>query len=143
MSAKRPRKSASSSRIRRIAAALPGDRDGTELREWLLLQTCAVCGPGLGSVDVRELSPGDRELFEEAALRAVVAAKSEDAADWHRPSAFTGWLEHFEILSRLIESVRAGDDPESYHPHTTGLIAPSGERVGPGWKRLGHDPEAR
>lgn len=128
--------------VRAIAAEVEESADGREFKDWLLLQTCAHCGPGLGSVDVRELAPDDRVLFEEAALRAIVRQSETGPIGWHDASFFPNWLERFKDLGRMIGSIRAGEPPEAFNPHMTGVIEPSGERVGPGWARIGRTDEA-
>lgn len=121
--------------VERIARSLPGTTDGRALSDWLMDQRCAVQGAGLGSVDCRELSPGDQRLFLEAVERAVVTAEEEGPGGWCDPSFFPGWLERFHDLIKMIESMRRGDPPEAFNPHMRGVIPPSGERAGPGWDR--------
>ncbi len=115
-----------------IAAELTDAPGAAELKEWLLLQTCRQCGPGIGTVDLRELAPADRELFEDAVLRAVVTVAEMIPPGWD-PVAFPRWHEYFKILAQLIGSTRNREPPESFAPH--GHVPPSGRRVGPGWKR--------
>src|SRR5688572_7160386 len=84
--------------IRRVADELDRMPAGGELAAWLRGQTCDELGPGLGFVDVRELSPPDRALFREAARRAFRRAILEGAANWHDPTFYPGWLNGFRRL---------------------------------------------
>ncbi len=77
------------------------DRAEQELAAWLRQQTCTECGPGLGSVDVRELSPANRRPFRAAAQQAFRAAALAGGLGWHDPSFFPGWLAWFRLLLRM------------------------------------------
>jgi hypothetical protein len=46
--------------VERIARALPETDAGRALSDWPMDQRCVVQGPGLGSVDFRELTPGNQ-----------------------------------------------------------------------------------
>lgn len=49
--------------IEEIAAALPPSAEGHALSAWLLDRRSAVQGPGLGRVDLRELTATNRRLL--------------------------------------------------------------------------------
>lgn len=100
-----------------------------ELARWLREQTCLACGPGLGSVDVRELSPASRAAFRMAAQRAYNTEAAAGPDGWRDPAAFPGWLNRFHLLLRMWDAIDRGEPPGQ----DTGCAAPTGRRVGPGW----------
>ena len=104
-----------------------------ELAAWLRQQTCVECGPGLGSVDVRELSPASRRAVREAAQRAFRSAALEGAAGWHDPSFFPGWLAGFRRLLRMWKAIDRGE-PAGQLGDSPARREPSGRQVGPGWQ---------
>ncbi len=116
-----------------IADALPNDGAGQLLAEWLLEQRCRVQGPGVGTVDLRELTDENRRRIVEAIPRALEMARKKGPRDWHDPSFFPQWLSAFELLVQMIESAERGDPPEALNPDMRGPIPPTGERRGPGW----------
>lgn len=102
-----------------------GDVGG--LGDWLLDQRCEVQGPGVGYLDLRELSPQARSEFKSACVSAYRAM--DDRATANR------WLsDTFTLLINMWASIEKGEPPEAItSPHS--LIAPfSGEQRGPGWK---------
>jgi len=118
--------------IERIATELTRTEAERALAVWLCEQTCRECGPGLGSVDVRELSAADRGAFREAAQRAFRSAVQAGAAGWNDPSFFPAWLAGFRRLLRMWKAIDRGEpagqlgDPPEY-------MEPNGRQVGPGW----------
>ena len=100
--------------IRYIAFELPETPEGGELKNWLVLQTCEECGPGVGSVDLRELSPDDCMRFEQATHRAVVTSREIGPVGWHEPSFFEPWHELLCDLAELIEESHT--PPPSFVP---------------------------
>lgn len=120
--------------IERIARALPGTDAGRALSDWLMDQRCVIRGPGLGSVDLRELSPGDQRLFVEAVERAIITTEQEGPEGWCDPAFYPGWLERFQDLLKMIASIHRGEPPTAFNPHMMDVIPPSGERAGPGWR---------
>jgi hypothetical protein len=119
--------------IERIARALPETGAGRALSDWLMDQRSVVQGAGLGSVDLRELAPGDQRLFVEAVEKAIITSEEESPEGWCDPAFYPGWLESFHDLSRMIASIRRGEPPTAFNPHIRDVIPPSGERAGPGW----------
>ena len=117
--------------VRSIAAALPEEALAQALRTWLGEQT--VEKTGVGDVDLRELSPSARTLFRAAARRAFAIARTGPPPTWGDPNFFRPWIDGFEDLIRLLDSVDPGEDPASFNPDPTRLINPTGKRVGPGW----------
>jgi hypothetical protein len=121
--------------VEAIAGVLNRTELERELAAWLRSQTCRVCGPGLGSVDVRELSPACRAAFREAAGRAYRTAESAGGEGWHDPTFFPGWLVKFKELLRMWEAIDRGEPPA-----IGGQCAePTGRRVGPGWEADGEE----
>jgi hypothetical protein len=96
------------------------------LREWLLDQRCTVQGPGVGYLDLRELSPRASSQFKSACISAYDAMKLE--------STRVFWLDQLSLLVKMWISIEKGEPPEALtSPHW--LIAPwSGNRRGPGWE---------
>jgi hypothetical protein len=117
--------------VRRIADALQESDDGHALSTWLKEQQVAV--KGLGSVDLRELTPKNRQLFEAAARKAFSLAEQQGPQGWQDFDARSGWLERFHDLITMMNSVRKGEPPSSFNPHMRDVIPPTGEQAGPGW----------
>jgi hypothetical protein len=118
--------------LRAIGASL-ADTGSVELARWLELRTCRHLGPGLGSVDLREVAPANRLLFRSAARQAFRRETLAGPAGWGDPSFYPPWLQQFRVLLRLIKSVDRREPPEAFNPHMTGLVPATGERTGPGW----------
>jgi hypothetical protein len=115
--------------VEAIADELNGTDSERELAAWLRSQTCAERGPGLGAVDVRELSPPCRLAFRQAARRAVERAARSGGTGWHDPSFFPGWLDRFRELLRMWEAIDRGEPVRG----AAECAPPTGRRVGPGW----------
>ncbi|MEO9591270.1 hypothetical protein [Rhodopirellula bahusiensis] len=123
-----------------IARELPATPLGREFLDWLLNQRCfdrstgdAICGNGLGNVDLRVLSPSCRQLFWDAAHAAYETCQRDGGSSWHNPDGFPQWLKSFGELLFLHETYRDGDPPHDFNPHMNGLIPPTDQQVGPGW----------
>ena len=123
-----------------IADDLPDSPLGNDFRAWLLDQRCfdratgaIVCGNGLGSVDLRELSPACRELFWQAAQTAYDRCEQTGGESWSDPEMFPKWLKSFAELLFLHETYRDGEPVHDFNPHMNGLIPPTDQKVGPGW----------
>ena len=103
-------------------------RDDTAdgLPEWLLDQRCVVRGPGIGYLDLRELSPRASSQFRSACISAYGAMRLD--------SSPVLWLDLFSLLINMWVSMEKGEPPEALtDPHW--LIHPwSGKRRGPGWE---------
>lgn len=123
-----------------IASELNRTEAERELAAWLREQTCWECGPGLGSVDVRELSPEScrafreaaQRAFREAAQRAFRSAVLEGAAGWHDPSFFSAWLAEFRRLLRMWKAIDRSE-PAGQLGDCPKCMERSGRQVGPGW----------
>ena len=110
-----------------VARELAGRTDAVDgLREWLLDQRCEVRGPGIGYLDLRELSPRASSQFESACISAYDAMRLE--------SSPVLWLDQLSLLINMWASMERGEPPEALtSPHW--LIAPpNGDRRGPGWE---------
>ena len=96
------------------------------LPEWLLDQRCIERGPGVGYLDLRELSPRASSQFKSACISAYDAMRLESS-----PAL---WLDQLSLLIGMWISIKKGEPPEALtSPHW--LIAPwSGDRRGPGWE---------
>ncbi len=119
--------------VERIADQLNGAEEELRLADWLRQQTCWVHGPGLGSVDVRELTPRNQQLFRAAAQRAFRQATLDGSVGWHDPSFFPGWLTGFRRLLRMWKAIDRGE-PMGRLGDSSQPMEPSGLRVGPGWE---------
>ena len=95
------------------------------LGEWLLDQRCEVRGPGIGYLDLRELSPQASSQFMAACISAYDAMRLESSPVF--------WLDQLSRLVAMWASMEKGEPPEALtSPHW--LIGPwSGDRRGPGW----------
>jgi hypothetical protein len=95
------------------------------LREWLLNERCEVQGPGVGYIDLRELSPRVTSQFKAACISAYDALKVQNPP--------VPWLDQLSLLIRMWTSMEKGEPPQALtSPHLR--ITPSrGERRGPGW----------
>jgi len=96
------------------------------LREWLLDQRCCERGPGVGYLDLRELSPRASAQFKSACISAYDAMRLDP-----NPVPL---LDLFSLLINMWVSMERGEPPEALtDPHW--LIHPArGERRGPGWE---------
>lgn len=120
--------------VERIAEALVETADGCALSDWLKEQRIAV--KGLGSVDLRELTPENRQLFQAAARRAFNLSEQQGQQGWHAPEAYTGWIDRFHDLIIMMDSIRRGDPPSAFNPHMIDVIPPTWNQAGPGWGSL-------
>ena len=113
--------------LERAAKELESRTDAVDgLREWLLDQRCEVRGPGVGYLDLRELSPRASSQFKSACISAYDAMRLD--------SNPVLWLDLFSLLINMWVSMEKGEPPEALtDPHW--LITPwSGKRRGPGWE---------
>jgi hypothetical protein len=116
-----------------ISDALAENEDSRPLADWLLDQRCIVQGPGLGSVDVRELAPKFQQMFLHAIPDAYERARNRGPAGWHQPEAWAGWINRFLDLVKMLESINRGEPASQFNPHMKDVIPPSGAKKGPGW----------
>src|SRR5262245_64161579 len=63
------------------------------LREWLLHQRCEVKGPGVGYLDLRELSPRASSQFKSACISAYDSMRLE--------SSSVLWLDQLSLLINM------------------------------------------
>jgi hypothetical protein len=113
--------------LERAAKELESRTDAVDgLREWLLDQRCNVRGPGVGYLNLRELSPRASSQFKSACISAYDAMRLE--------SSPVPWLDQFAFLINMWISMEKGEPPEALtSPHW--LMSPcSGDRLGPGWE---------
>jgi hypothetical protein len=94
------------------------------LSEWLLDQRCEIQGPGVGSLDMRELSARARSEFREACFLAYKTLS--DNPDQ------TALLSGFAILIEMWKSIDRGEPPEKLTSQNWRVSPPSGYRRGPG-----------
>lgn len=119
--------------VEAIAEALPDTDEGRHLAAWLLDQRCSVRGMGLGNVDVRELTPQNRQLFLRAVEDAYQTQKGKGPAGWHSPDLWPSWIARFSDLVKMIACVENGEAPGDFNPHMKDVIPPTGDKSGPGW----------
>lgn len=114
-----------------LVAAELRDRDTTlnELPAWLLEQRCALQGPGVGFLDLRELSPVAAKQFREAFFSAYRRIPRQQIAG--------PLLQKYALLAHMWECIARGEPPESLTSDTWKMAPSSGERRGPGWDEVG------
>ena len=95
------------------------------LRSWLLDQRSSVLGPGLGAIDVRELTPHNQEVILDAI--EAVCGQQELAAD------LTHREDMVRLLAAMVRSYRNGEPPSALNPLMKGILPPTEDRSGPGW----------
>jgi hypothetical protein len=118
--------------VRSVAEELGAGGDDLLLKEWLRGQLCEVLGPGMGYVDVRELTPRNRQLFRDAANRAFKKSELVGPIGWENPSFFPAWLGIFRRLLEMWDSVDRGEPPEALNDLRQ-PCPPTDEKSGPGW----------
>ena len=118
--------------VEKIANSLPPTLEGSALEEWLMDQRVSV--RGVGSVDVRELTQDNQRRFWEAVSDAIDLCEREGPSGWYDPVFFAYWMDAFRNLLKLRESYLRGEPPESFNPHMTATIPPTGNTSGPGWR---------
>jgi hypothetical protein len=64
--------------LRAVARELRNDDEGRALAEWLLAQQCFEQGPGIGYLDLRELTPSNQPLIIESLRLALGAPARRD-----------------------------------------------------------------
>lgn len=116
-----------------IVKSLPNNENSADFKDWLLNQRNCICGPGLGSVDVRELTPENQELFWDAVIDAIHRCKAEGGEGWHDPNFYSSWMEMFSNLLAFRESYLDGEDPDAFNPYLKSVIPPTNNKSGPGW----------
>jgi hypothetical protein len=119
--------------VEAIVETLPDTQEGRLLADWLLNQRCSVQGPGMGTVDVRELTPRNKELFLRAVEDAYCIQKGKGPVEWYSPEAWPSWIGWFSDLVKMTECIKNGDLPNQFNPHMTDVIPPTGRKNGPGW----------
>lgn len=125
--------------IESIAAELHSSTLEREFAAWLRTKTCLECGPGLGSLDVRELSPACRLAFCKATRRALENAATQGGSEWQQPEFFPGWITKFRELVSMMDAI----DRREPAPVDAHLVEPTGRRVGPGSQMSDEQSDAR
>jgi hypothetical protein len=116
--------------VEAIAEALPRTSEATNLAEWLRHDPSVQI---YYNVDVRELAPANRELFQEAAEVAFKVQKARGPTGWSSPELWDGWINRFSEFLKMIECVRRGEPAHGFNPHMKDTVPPTGQRSGPGW----------
>jgi hypothetical protein len=116
-----------------VAETILKEEKDAALSDWLLAQRCQVQGPGVGYVDLRELTLKVQEQIVAAIPKAVVLARVRGPAPGVDPSRFASFIEHLELLNQMVESMKRGEPPEALTASWWKLHPPTGERKGPGW----------
>ena len=120
--------------VTRLATELDRSAEGQELAAWVRTRTSEeMGGPGLGYIDVRELTLANQSLFRRAAQQSFRREKLAGPGPRSDPEFFASFLNQFRRLLRMWKAVdrreplgKLGDSPEP--------MEPSGERSGPGWE---------
>jgi hypothetical protein len=116
--------------VEAIAAALPNTSEGKVLAEWLRKDPSVQI---YNAVDVRELTPANREMFLAASEAAFVQQKERGPSSWAEPDMWPSWIGRFADLVKMIDCVRRGEPPADFNPHMRDVIRPTGDHRGPGW----------
>lgn len=114
-------------------AVRPDSLEG--LAEWLLEQRCEVLGPGVGYLDLRELSPRARVEFTQAFTLAYEKL-SRGVAPVALEHVTALGLEHLAVLMSMWASIARGEPPEALTSPYWIIHPYGGERHGPGWPEL-------
>ena len=101
-----------------------------EFRDWILSQRSTSTGMGMTNIDLRELTPGNRDEFHRATREAFAAISAADPLgdQWYH-----SYLECFSDLVEMMDRVDRGEPPEQFNPHMRGLISETQARRAPGW----------
>ena len=116
--------------VEAISEALDKTADGKNLAEWLRNDPSVQI---YHSVDVRELTPGNRTLLLKAIEAAFQIQKERGSTDWDEPECWTGWIERFSDLVKMIKCVERGEPAHEFNPHMLDVIPARDEKSGPGW----------
>jgi hypothetical protein len=127
-----PNSSAYDGVITSIVEELTQSEEERQLAAWLREQLCEVRGLGMGCVDVRELTVPNQNLFRRAAERALARKQRDGPVGWYDPSYFPAWLNRFERLIQMWQSIDRGEPPSALSD-LNGTTEPTGKRSGPGW----------
>jgi hypothetical protein len=115
-----------------IADQLDRHPEGGGLAAWLRDQACFEQGPGIGTVDIRELTPRNQQLFRWGARLAFRRAILDGPAGWHDLTRFPAWLAGFQRLLRMWKAVDRREPP-GLLGELQAVRDPTGVRSGPGW----------
>ena len=114
-----------------IADILDRQTSGKDLAEWLRDESSPV--QIYNTIDVRELTPRNREMFLTAVEEAFRMEQSRGPGGFAEPEFRDGWFSRFADLVKMIGCVRRGEPPSECNPHMRDVIPPTGGRSGPGW----------
>ncbi len=112
--------------IEHVAAVLNQRTDDRALAAWLLDQRISVVG--VGSIDLRELTPTNQSRLLDAIEAAFAVHDMPETIDWYRDRE-TG----FQLLSHVAKAYRCGQPPDQLNPNMRALIPSRGHQAGPGW----------
>lgn len=112
--------------IEALAEELQRYNSGNDLAIWLLEQRSGVKGPGLGSIDIRELTQPNQQLL----LNAI--EQIADAAELPKP--LDSWSAKVRLLARMVASYRRGEPPMALNPDMKDIVPSTGKHSGPGWE---------
>jgi hypothetical protein len=93
--------------------------DEQELASWLLDQRCVVQGPGVGTLDLRELTIDNRQRILDSLPKALALSKERTPTQL--------WVAEFERLLMMVK------DPTLLDKNVRGIIPYDGTKSGPGW----------
>jgi hypothetical protein len=96
-------------------------------RKWLLEQRCLVQGPGVGYLDLRELSPPAVQQFKTAFLSGIARLSTGEVPETLRMK--------YSLLERMCESISRGEPPEALTSEHWKIDPWNGDQRGPGWGR--------
>jgi len=109
-----------------LAETILDSGTGNALASWLLDQRSLLKGPGMGSVDLRELTPANQErLLATIEFVCNVPKLTEN---------LSAWSDKVHLLVRMVEAFKQGEPPMLLNPDMKDLVPPTRRRAGPGWE---------
>lgn len=117
--------------IRAISAALPISHG--QLSRWLVTRTSEVKGPGMGSLDLRELTPENQDAIMHAIRVASESQPSTKPASWTDNDSYQIWKHKLSLLCQLVGSIVRKENPAMFDPFECGIDPPTSSISGPGW----------
>lgn len=118
--------------VNAVADNLSEGEDRQPLADWLRQQAEEARLVGRGRIDLRELTPENRQHFREAVQRLAAHHGYCRAADG-TAVAVPGWINRLRRLAKMLLSIDRGESPDAISD-VPAPIAPTGNLRGPGWR---------
>lgn len=111
--------------ITSLAEYIKAVANDLELYSWLLEQRSIVLGPGLGGLDLRELTPRNQELILDAVENVCGGIDLE--------GDLIHWEKSVRLLAAMVRSYKNGEPPSALNPQMKDVLPSTNKRSGPGW----------